>query len=492
MLTPSEKKDAFIAAKGTKAMWDADFVSVPTFPLPWPDVVLHPASTATEMYVVSLVPRAIQTPGAGTEGAEGAKWIKTAFGAGTAYVYHQWFDKEKAWHLIDMANETGLHAYLVPRDDRFDLFHGGVVLPLPDVTHRANVSDRPTVVNLTRCNLRKNQCYLCRAKGLWHESYCFECAVLTAKFRLTIPTATRAMAPVLRGQKVLVTGGRIKIGMGTALACLRLGAEVTVTSRFGTLARAAYAAEPDYDAWADRLTVFEADFLSATALLRLTKMVRAAGFTVIVQNAAQTVKNDAYTRALSAMNGTSGTPGVVTQLLTGSNPGDEAMVLADGPTHPDPETLAAMHTAAMQTSDGPNSWFLAYDEVSLGELIENLKINVVTPFLVIQAAGPHLAPGAVVINVTSSEGAFLWKSDGHIHNNMCKAAIDQMTLTLHQDFRKRGIRMYAIDPGFYSSANPNAVPPLRLEDSVARMMQPILATTVEKGWRWKDYVVRMQ
>lgn len=474
--------DAFIAARlaGSTAKWEDDFISVPAFPVPWPDVVLHPASTEEEMYLVSLVPRMVQAEG----GLAEKKWLKTATATGTAYVYHQWFNKDKPWHLIDMANETGMHAYLVPRDGHFDLYHGHGASEKPTgrEAHGGTSSGLVVSVALTLCNLRKNMCYLCRAKGLWYESYCLECAVLTAKFRLTIPTAKRPMAPALRGQRVLVTGGRIKIGMGTALACLRLGAEVTVTTRFAKLAREAYAREPDHAEWVDRLTVFQADFLQAASLLKLITHVRQARFTVIVQNAAQTVKSDAETAALLRLNGSG-----VTQVLTGSNPGDEALVLDDGGPE-GPVDLVAMHTAAMQTTEG-NSWFLAYDEVSLGELLENLKINVVAPFLIIQAAGPQMAPGGVVVNVTSNEGAFIWKGDGHIHNNMCKAAIDQMTLTLHQDFRKRGVRMYSVDPGFFSSANPNAVPPLRLEDSVARLMQPILATSVDKGWRWKDFVL---
>src|SRR4030095_12599873 len=96
----------------------------------------------------------------------------------------------------------------------------------------------------------------------------------------------------LSGRVALLTGGRVKIGYQAGLKLLRAGAQLIVTTRFPSDSAARYAAEPDFDAWRDRLEIFGLD-------LRHTPSVEAfcshllqtrPRLDFIINNACQTVR----------------------------------------------------------------------------------------------------------------------------------------------------------------------------------------------------------
>ena len=85
----------------------------------------------------------------------------------------------------------------------------------------------------------------------------------------------------------------------------------------------------------------------------------------------------------------------------------------------------------------------ALDEVPLGELTALFETNVVAPLGLIQQALPHLAPGAVIVDVTSDasvEGYEGWGVYG-----ATKAALDQVGRVLAAEHPE--LRVLTIDPG---------------------------------------------
>ena len=120
---------------------------------------------------------------------------------------------------------------------------------------------------------------------------CLGCATINAAKR----ERTAATAPpgaTLEGRVCVVTGARVKIGFHIALKLLRGGATVICTTRFPADAARRFGAEPDFDAWAPRLTLYGADFRDVGGVIALCEHLRArcTHVDLLVNNAAQTVR----------------------------------------------------------------------------------------------------------------------------------------------------------------------------------------------------------
>ncbi|MER7177751.1 SDR family NAD(P)-dependent oxidoreductase, partial [Streptomyces mesophilus] len=137
--------------------------------------------------------------------------------------------------------------------------------------------------------LRKPRaCYVCKSPyrevdGFYHR-LCPGCA---AENR-----ARRALSTDLTGRRVLLTGGRVKIGFQLALMMLRDGAHLTVTSRFPHDTARRFRAARGSEQWLDRLTVVAVDLRDPRQVLGLCERLRADGtpLDILVNNAAQTVR----------------------------------------------------------------------------------------------------------------------------------------------------------------------------------------------------------
>jgi NAD(P)-dependent dehydrogenase (short-subunit alcohol dehydrogenase family) len=139
-----------------------------------------------------------------------------------------------------------------------------------------------------------------------------------------------------------------------------------------------------------------------------------------------------------------------------------------------------------------NSWTMKLDEVSTVELAEVFAINSIAPTILnarlkplmkrtkpiwlqagigISSEGLGRATGAsaegegtregwmmpwkFVVNVSAMEGKFYrYKSSNHPHTNMAKAALNMMTRTSAQDYRKDEIFMTAVDTGWINDEKP--------------------------------------
>jgi NAD(P)-dependent dehydrogenase (short-subunit alcohol dehydrogenase family) len=90
----------------------------------------------------------------------------------------------------------------------------------------------------------------------------------------------------------------------------------------------------------------------------------------------------------------------------------------------------------------------ALADYSLDALARVYEVNVLAPLGMVQALLPSLAPGAVVVDVTSDAGREPYEGWGGYGSS--KAALDQMTAILAAEHP--GLRVYAFDPGDMDTA----------------------------------------
>ena len=98
----------------------------------------------------------------------------------------------------------------------------------------------------------------------------------------------------------------------------------------------------------------------------------------------------------------------------------------------------------------------------------------------------HHADCSFIVNVSSMEGKFYRrKMEAHPHTNMAKAALNMMTRTAAEDYKKSNIFMTAVDTGWINDENPlekaaeiaqnhNFATPLDEVDAAARILDPVL------------------
>ena len=346
---------------------------------------------------------------------------------------------------------------------------------------------------------RDRICYVCKGRyrtpHAWYPSLCAPCGDRSLHERDLVFDAT--------GRRALVTGGRIKVGHATALALLRAGAEVHVTTRYPHDAARRFAQEPDADTLRERLVIHGLDFRRLDHVLGwLDGLAQEEPFDIVVNNAAQTVWR--APEAVAALVRDEAVPAPhgyavnrVDAAATSEHALDAATTLPDVLGGPLPLDLHRRH-----------SWVARLEDVDPVEMIEVQVVNAVVPFLIVQKLHGSLlrSPHAdrYVINVTAVEGQFArpGKSERHPHTNMAKAALNMLTCTSAQDLVRDGIHMVAVDPGWMSHEGPpEAVsrayeegfrPPLEARDCAARVLDPIkrgLAGAPIHGVLLKDFDV---
>jgi NAD(P)-dependent dehydrogenase (short-subunit alcohol dehydrogenase family) len=403
--------------------------------------------------------------------------------------------------------------------------------------------------------LRARSCYICKqgftlVDAFYHQ-LCPTCAAASH--------AHRNARTDLTGRRALLTGGRAKIGMHIALRLLRDGAHLTVTTRFPNDAVRRFCSMPDSVGWLHRLRIVGIDLRDPAQVVALAGEVAAQGpLDILVNNAAQTVRRSpqAYAPLVAAESAPlpqGPRPEVVTFARAGVTAvpaaldavGAQPVSRPDGPgTGPDgpgtgpvvahwapsPHALTALALTAGSASPeriadrtavdaggllpdlGPvNSWVQTVDEVDALELLEVQLCNSTAPFILVSRLRASLRAAAAaaprgrayVVNVSAMEGQFSrgYKSPGHPHTNMAKAALNMLTRTSAKEMlTSDGILMTAVDTGWITDERPHPAKmrlaeegfhaPLDLVDGAARVYHPIVAGEAGEdlyGCFLKDY-----
>jgi NAD(P)-dependent dehydrogenase (short-subunit alcohol dehydrogenase family) len=355
--------------------------------------------------------------------------------------------------------------------------------------------------------MEPQNCYVCKqnytAVHHFYDQLCPPCAAFNY--------AKRSELADLRGRVALLTGGRVKIGYQAGIKLLRAGAHLIVTTRFPRDSATRYAAEPDFDAWGDRLEIYGLDLrhtpsVEAFCSVLMSKYDR---LDFIVNNACQTVRRppefyqhmmdvelasiasmpERARRLLGAYEGlrgyhmlpeaettTNGAAGGALQPSPGAV--DRAMGEVAGLTHAAalsqiallPEEREAQRglfpegrlDQDMQQVDlrGRNSWRLTMAEVPSVELLETQLVNAIAPFILNARLKPLMLRTPErdkhIVNVSAVEGQFYrkFKTTRHPHTNMAKAALNMMTRTAAADYHADGIHMNAVDTGWVTDEDP--------------------------------------
>ncbi|MFG2937663.1 SDR family NAD(P)-dependent oxidoreductase [Streptomyces sp. NPDC048282] len=345
-------------------------------------------------------------------------------------------------------------------------------------------------------------CYVCKSPyrqvDTFYHRLCPGCA--------TDNTARRALSTDLAGRRVLLTGGRVKIGFQLALMMLRDGARVLVTSRFPHDTVRRFQAAPGSATWLDRLTVLAVDLRDPRQVLGLCEELRQEGepLDILVNNAAQTVRRPPESYALLAAGERDALPPAARQA-----PGFTPMRMLERGAASLPVALREADEAGLLPDPSPgNSWSARLGDLDPAEVLETQLVNALAPALLcdrllpLLLAAPH--PRRYVVNVTAVEGRFTVRNKmaGHPHTNMAKAALNMLTRTSAAELAERGVHMCAVDTGWITGENPAPKKarmagagfrtPLDIVDGAARVYDPIVrgeAGDPVSGVFLKDYRV---
>ncbi len=394
----------------------------------------------------------------------------------------------------------------------------------PEDFRQTTINDEPGGAPF-RETIELQHCYVCkekyRAVHHFYDQLCPTCAELNYRKRGELAD--------LSGTVALLTGGRVKIGYQAGIKLLRSGASLIVATRFPRDAAARYAAEADFEQWADRLEVFGLDLRHTPSVEAFCQHVLNTRdrLDFIVNNACQTVRRppDFYRHMMEVERAAlDDLPEVVSELVgsyeqmrageTGNEARSALPTATDGAEHPglarsaelsqtpllpeESEPLPTLFPAGQLDQDlqqvdlrDRNSWRLLLHEVSSVELLETQLVNAVAPFVINARLKPLMDRTAGnhkhVVNVSAVEGQFYrrFKTTRHPHTNMAKAALNMMTRTSAADYFASGIHMNSVDTGWVSDEDPVAIakqkteehrfhPPLDIVDGAARIVDPII------------------
>lgn len=120
-------------------------------------------------------------------------------------------------------------------------------------------------------------------------------------------------------------------------------------------------------------------------------------------------------------------------------------------------------------------------DLSLDDLTEHITVNVFGPAKVVDALYPHLQTGSTVVNMSSGLGsigrAVKASTTSNAPYSISKAALSMLTVHQASEFKRNGVKVFAIEPGWVKTDMGGSKASMEPEESVRRMLQVIHGTT---------------
>ena len=125
--------------------------------------------------------------------------------------------------------------------------------------------------------------------------------------------------------------------------------------------------------------------------------------------------------------------------------------------------------------------------------LEVMRINALAPLLLARALRPNLLAGGrkVVVNISSRAGSLaegtLDDADGDYAYRCSKAALNMATVKLAQDFRRDGIAVISLHPGWVRTDMGGEEAAVDVAESAAGLKALIDATTLAESGSFRAY-----
>ena len=133
------------------------------------------------------------------------------------------------------------------------------------------------------------------------------------------------------------------------------------------------------------------------------------------------------------------------------------------------------------------------DTLETGDFLEVMRVNALAPLLLARALRPNLLAGGrkVLVNIGSRAGSLaegtIDDEDGDYAYRCSKAALNMATVKLAQDFRRDGIAVISLHPGWVRTDMGGAEAAVDVAESAAGLKALIDATTLGETGSFRAY-----
>ena len=133
------------------------------------------------------------------------------------------------------------------------------------------------------------------------------------------------------------------------------------------------------------------------------------------------------------------------------------------------------------------------DTLETGDFLKVMRINALAPLLVARALRPNLLAGRrkVLVNISSRAGSLaegtVDDEDGDYAYRCSKAALNMATVKLAQDFRRDGIAVVSLHPGWVRTDMGGTEAAVDVAESAAGLKALIDATTLAETGSFRAY-----
>ncbi len=133
------------------------------------------------------------------------------------------------------------------------------------------------------------------------------------------------------------------------------------------------------------------------------------------------------------------------------------------------------------------------DTLETGDFLEVMRVNALAPLLVARALRPNLLAGRrkVLVNISSRAGSLaegtMDDEDGDYAYRCSKAALNMATVKLAQDFRRDGIAVVSLHPGWVRTDMGGDEAAIGVAESAAGLKALIDGTTLADTGTFRAY-----